>query len=294
LNSRVLGMLAVRAGEDEFAKVKKMIKDLIVKLLEEANEEATHKGWCDTELGTNEHTRKEKTEAVETLTAEIEELEASIATGTEDIALLMQQVAELATAVAKATKLREAEKEKNAETISDAQEAQTAVAQALTVLKEFYAKAAKATSFAQQEPPPVFSDEPYQGMGAESGGIVGMLEVIESDFARLQAETKAAEATAAKEYEQFMNDSEIDKTQKTSDSEHKESKKQDEEHMLETKKQDLEGTQKELDAALRYFDKLKPSCVDEGVSYAERIARREAEIDSLKEALKVLNGEDLA
>jgi len=294
LNSRVLGMLAVRAGEDEFAKVKKMIKDLIVKLLEEANEEATHKGWCDTELGTNEHTRKEKTEAVETLTAEIEELEASIAKGTEDITLLTQQVAELATAVSEATKLREAEKEKNAETISDAQEAQTAVAQALTVLKEFYAKAAKATAFAQQEPPPVFDDEPYQGMGAESGGIVGMLEVIESDFARLQAETKANEATAAKEYEQFMNDSEIDKTKKTSDIEHKETKKQDEEHLLESKKVDLEGTQKELDAALRYFDKLKPSCVDSGVSYADRIARREAEIDSLKEALKVLNGEDLA
>merc|ERR1719265_2582192 len=292
LNSRVLGMLAVRAAEDPLAKVKKMIKDLIVKLLEEANEEATHKGWCDTELGTNEHTRKEKTEAVETLTAEIEELEASIAKGTEDITLLTQQVADLASAVAKATKLREAEKEKNAETISDAQEAQTAVAQALTVLKEFYAKAEQATAFAQQEPPPVFDDEPYQGMGG--GGIVGMLEVIESDFARLQAETKANEATAAKEYEQFMNDSEIDKTKKTSDIEHKETKKQDEAHMLENKKVDLEGTQKELNAALHYFDKLKPSCVDSGVSYAERVARREAEIDSLKEALKVLNGEDLA
>merc|ERR1719269_231334 len=101
-----------------------MIKDLIVKLLEEANAEATHKGWCDAELATKEHT-----EAVETLTAEIEELEASIAKGTEDITLLTQQVADLATAVSEATKLREAEKEKNAETISDAQEAQTAVAQ---------------------------------------------------------------------------------------------------------------------------------------------------------------------
>jgi len=294
LNSRVLSMLATRASEDPFKKVKKMIKDLIVKLLEEANEEATHKGWCDTELGTNEHTRKEKTEAVETLTAEIEELEASIAKGTEDVTLLSQQVADLATAVSEATKLREAEKEKNAETISDAAEAQTAVAQALTVLKEFYAKAAKATAFVQQEPPPVFSDEPYQGMGAESGGIVGMLEVIESDFARLQATTKANEATAAKEYSDFMNDSEIDKTKKASDIEHKEAKKQDEQHLLETKKVDLEGTQKELTAALRYFDKLKPSCVDSGVSYADRIARREAEIDSLKEALKILNGEDLA
>ena len=37
----------------------------------------------------------------------------------------------------KATKLRQEEKAKNTETISDSEEAQTAVAQALTVLKEF-------------------------------------------------------------------------------------------------------------------------------------------------------------
>merc|ERR1719197_284764 len=78
LNSRVLSAVAQRASNDPFAKVKKMIKDLIVKLMEEANEEAEHKGWCDTELSTNEQTRKEKTEAVETLHAEIDELESSI------------------------------------------------------------------------------------------------------------------------------------------------------------------------------------------------------------------------
>merc|ERR1719322_1946970 len=59
LGSRVLSALAVRVSADPFAKVKKMIKDLIVRLMEEANEEAEHKGWCDTELSTNEQTRKE-------------------------------------------------------------------------------------------------------------------------------------------------------------------------------------------------------------------------------------------
>merc|ERR1719433_2604141 len=72
LNSHVLSALAVRAADDPFKKVKKMIKDLIVRLMEEANEEAEHKGWCDTELSTNEQTRKEKTEAVETLHAELD------------------------------------------------------------------------------------------------------------------------------------------------------------------------------------------------------------------------------
>ena len=44
---------------------------LRVLLMEEAAEETEHKGWCDTELATNENTRREKTEAVETLHAEI-------------------------------------------------------------------------------------------------------------------------------------------------------------------------------------------------------------------------------
>merc|ERR1719231_931249 len=269
-----------------------MIKDLIVRLMEEANEEAEHKGWCDTELSTNEQTRKEKTEAVETLHAEIDELEASIAKLTEDIGELSEAVAELDAAMAKATALRTEEKAKNTETISDAQEAQTAVAQALTVLKEFYAKAAEATSFVQKEPE-IF-DEEYKGMQSENGGVVGMLEVIESDFARLESDTKASEATAQKEYDTFMTDSKVDKSSKSTDIEHKTAKKQDESQALTTKNKDLEGTQKELDAALAYFDKLKPSCVDSGVSYEDRVGRRKEEIESLQEALKILNGEDIA
>merc|ERR1719393_1120088 len=143
INSRVLSALAMRVADDPFKKVKKMIKDLIVKLMEEANEEAEHKGWCDTELSTNEQTRKEKTEAVETLHAEIDELEASIAKLTEDIAKLTEQVNELNNAIAKATGIRAEEKAKNIDTIKDAQAAQTAVAQALGVLKDFYEKAGR-------------------------------------------------------------------------------------------------------------------------------------------------------
>merc|ERR1719387_3177770 len=120
-------------------KVKKMIKDLIVKLMEEANQEAEQKGFCDTEMATNEQTRTEKASAVETLKAEIDELTASNAKLTESITTLTQNVADIEAAMAKATTIRE--EEKNAETVKDAQAAQTAVAQALAVLKDFYDKA---------------------------------------------------------------------------------------------------------------------------------------------------------
>merc|ERR1711879_818460 len=160
LNSRVLLAVADRAAADPFKKVKKMIKDLITRLMEEANEEAEHKGWCDTELSTNEQTRKEKTEAVETLHAEIDQLEASIAKLTEDISDLTKAVADLDAAMAKATALRQEEKATNEETIADAQEAQTAVAQA-----------GDATAFVQKQQPvaPEIFEKAYTGMQSENG-----------------------------------------------------------------------------------------------------------------------------
>ena len=118
--------------------------------------------------------------------------------------------------------------------------------------------------------------------------------MIESDFARLEADTKSSEAAAQKEYDSFMTDSKVDKEAKSTDIEHKTAKKQDESQALTVKGEDLEGTQKELDAALAYFDKLKPSCVDAGVSYEDRVGRRKEEIESLQEALRILNGEDIA
>merc|ERR1719157_280952 len=120
-----------------------------------------------------------------------------------------------------------------------------------------------------------------------------MLEVIESDFARLEADTDAAEAAAQSQYDRFMTDSQVDKAEKQKTNEHKAAKRQDEEQSLQQKKADLDGTQKELDAALSYYDKLKPSCVDAGTSYEDRVGRRKEEIESLQEALKILNGEDI-
>merc|ERR1719240_877410 len=121
-----------------------------------------------------------------------------------------------------------------------------------------------------------------------------MIEVIQSDFERLETSTEAAETQALKEFDEFKNDSESDKDAKNAERAHKEGQKQNAEQKLVEAKDDLDQTQKELDAAVEYYEKLKPSCVDAGVSSEERVARRKEEIGSLQEALKIPNGEDLA
>jgi len=298
LNSKVLSVIALRVAADPFKSVKKMIKDMVVKLMEEATEEAEHKGFCDNELATNEHTRKEKTEQVEILHAEIDQLDASIASLTQQLADLAAAVAELDAALAEATSIRNAESAKNTQTIADAQAAGKATEQAMKVLKDFYAKASTATSLAQTTKkagqPEIFSDEPYTGMGGDSGGVMGMIEVILADFQRLESDTTAAEEQSMKEYRELSNDTEVDKTSKNGDIRHKTAKKEEANQALQAKKGDLAGTQKELDSAMKYYEKLKPQCISTGETYEDKVAARKEEIESLQEALKILNGEDLA
>merc|ERR1719272_2220422 len=141
LNSRYLSLVAARVQADPFKKVKKMIKDMIVKLMEEANAEAEHKGFCDTELATNKQTRDIKTEKVDELTASIDEHTALKEKLSTEIADLSSNIADLKRHQAEATALRDEEKEKNAGIIADAQEGQQAVEMAIKVLKDFYAGA---------------------------------------------------------------------------------------------------------------------------------------------------------
>merc|ERR1712072_1119864 len=93
LNSRYLALIASRAEADPFVKVKKMIKDLIVKLMEEANAEADHKAYCDTEMATNKMTRDNKQDEVDELTAGVEEHTATSA-------MLATEIKDLSDAIA--------------------------------------------------------------------------------------------------------------------------------------------------------------------------------------------------
>jgi len=264
-----------------------MIKDLVVKLMEEANQESSHKGWCDTELGTNKQTRDNKAEEVQTLTAEVDTLTSTIAQTSEDVTALSAQIAELDKSMAEKTEFRNTEKAENAATVADSEAAQTALAQALIVLKEFYAKASDATSLIESTDTAAEA-APYKGMQGQSSGVVSMLEVIEQDFAHLQTETQSAEDIAVKTYEEFMETSKVSKSQKSASLKFKTEKVAEDEANLKQRKNDLADTQTQLDAALAYFDKLKPSCIDSGVSYEDRVARRNEEIASLKEALTIM------
>jgi len=291
LQSSILAALSVRVSEDPFKKVNKMIKDMIFKLQTEATDEAEHKGFCDTELATNKQSRDSLSAQVDELRASIEGLTAKSNKLATDISSLSDQISQLDAAVAEATSIRAEEKEKNTATVADASAAITAVTQAIKVLKEFYAKAAGATALSQvakgvSDDMPQTFDKPYTGMAG--GGVMGMLDVILSDFQRLEAETTDTEESSTAEFESFSNDSQLNKATMSKDVEMKTASKQQADSDAATNKNDLDSAQSQLDAAMKYYEQLKPSCVDAGLSYDDRVAARNEEVQSLKEALKIL------
>jgi len=288
---------------DPFAKVKDLISQLILRLKAEAAEEAQHKAWCDDELTTNAQTRTSKTEEVEGLHTTIDQLEGQIAVLQRDLSSLTSAVAALTAEMARLDKIRREDQAKNEDTIADAAGAQMALAGAIKMLKDYYGRASAATALVQQQRQlskerPIFQKS-FNGQQTESNNILAFLEVIQSDFARLEQETTGAEEAAKKDYDDLVATSNKDLDEKKGLIQQKTNDQGQKEQDLVTSRSDLELAQGELDTALEYYDKLKPSCVaatDAASSAAgseERIKRREQEITALKEALEIFNGETL-
>merc|ERR1719265_827537 len=131
-------------------------------------------------------------------------------------------------------------------------------------------------------------------MRAQQGSILDFLEVIEADFARLVHETQTEEKAEQAERDRFMFEANNDKALKQHEMDHMADKRTDLESQIQSAKSELVAFQGELNAAMDYYDKLKPQCEDSGITYEERVKRREAELQSLREAQKILQGEAIA
>jgi len=296
LHSTLLTSLASQIQADPFAKVKKLIQELIQRLLHEAAEEANQKGWCDKATADAKQKRDYAAEKVETLNGQMAELEAVRDKLNEDITVLNEEIADLDKKQKEATAMRNEEKAENEATVEEAEAGLEAVNAAIDILDKFYKTAAKEevdlgllqgpeddapdTGFA--------AGEAYKGAGGEAGGILGMLDVIKSDFERTIKMTNEAEEKSEDEYQDFMTETGKSLAEKHMASEQKTKQRDTAVEELESADDDINAQVKILNTAIAELLDLKPTCIDTGMSYEERVARREDEIESLKKALCVL------
>jgi hypothetical protein len=268
---------AIRYGEssgaDPFAKVKALITDMIASLEKDAGTEASHKEYCDKETAETKQSKLEKAYEIEKLSTKIDSMTAQSAKLKEQVAELQRQLAQLASSQAEMGKIRAEEKALYEKNSAEMKQGIEAVKQALAVLRDYYA-----------------SGEGQTGAG---NGIVSMLEVVESDFTKGLAEMETTEASAVTEYEKVTYMNEVSTTSKTQDVKYKTKEAAGLQKATAEATSDREGLQAELDALLEYLSKLDKMCVAKAEPYAERKARREAEIAGLKQALEILEGESV-
>jgi len=267
-------------GEDPFAKIKGLIQEMIEKLEADAAKEAGHKAFCDKEMSETKAKKEEKESDLGTLSTKIDKATSKIAKLKEEIATLQEELAAIAKAQAEADEIRAAEAAAWKEAKADYESGVEGVGMALQVLRDYYAE--KDESLIQQTH--------VKATGAATG-IIGMLEVIESDFTKSLADGTAAEAMAVEAYEKLTQDNKIATTEKSTAVEYKTKDKKETEAMLEGLKEDKASAEKEYAAIMEYWEKLQGMCIAKPEPYAERKRRREAEIAGLKEALTILEEE---
>lgn len=275
LAARMAQAMRSGSGGDPFAKVKGLIKTMIEKLLQDGQADATEHAFCTKEMAETEANKAEKEAEVEKLSTQIDGMSAKSNKLKEQTAELQKQLAALASTTAEMDRIRSEEKSAFDANSAEMEKGINGVKLALKVLNEYYAKDGAAH-------------------GAQDGagsGIIGLLEVVESDFTKGLAEMEATESSSASEYNMLSKANQIEKATKDQDVKYKtKSSKGLDKSSAETNA-DRATVSDELAAINQYYSGLKGRCVAKAETHGERVKRREAEIAGLKEALSILDGE---
>jgi len=280
-------------GEDVFGKVKSLITDMISKLEAEAKSEATEKAYCDEELAKTEAKKSELEGEISKLTSKIDVASAKSAGLKEDVKTIEAELATLAKEQAEMNGIRAEEKAAYDTAKAELELGISGVQKALGVLKDYYQGAAfvqggsSFNAFMQQPAAP----KQHSAAGGAGGSIIDILEVCESDFAKNLASVEQEESDAIDVYEKTTQENKLSTTMKSQDAKYKTKEFKGLDKSISDLSGDRDNTNTELSAVLDYYAKIKGRCIAKPETYEERKARREAEVQGLKEALSILENE---
>jgi len=282
-------------GADPFAKVKGLLTDMIAKLEKEKTAESTEKAYCDEQLSQTKAKKSELEDSSAKMSAKVDKAASKSAQLKEEVAALESELAALVKEQAEAEKIRSETHATYEQAKADLEQGLAGVRKALSVLREYYGSESAALlqdekqfgSFMQQPAMP----EKFKKSTGAGGGVISMLEVIESDFATNLAKEETEESDAQADFETMTQKNKVTKASKDQDVKYKTQESKSLDATISEISTDKDTVSSELSAVNDYLAKLQERCVAKPETYEERKARRDAEIDGLKQALSVLEDE---
>merc|ERR1719482_751438 len=293
LQSPRLATLAAQVKLDAFTRVKKAIDDMIVQLLKEKEDEIKHKDFCVDDFNKNQLETEKKEREKEDLIAQIEDLNMTIKALADAIETLKAEIAEMQVQLKRAGEDRETQNKEFQTVVADQRATQKLLQQALAVLKSFYDKKAAAAVFLQKQepagppPPPGFSA--YK-KNAAAGGVLGMLQQIINDAKAMEAEAIRSEEDAQKAYEDFVKETNASIEAKSKDIVNKSEVCAKCEADLVEAKEEKEAVMVELEQLANYNAELHSSCDFIMKNFDLRQTARDEEVEALRQAKAILSG----
>merc|ERR1711920_572423 len=269
------------------------IDDMVAQLLKEKADEIKHKDFCTDEFNVNQLQTEKKDREQSDLIAKIGDLESTIKGLSEAIDTLKAEIAEMQVQLKRAGEDREKQNKEFQSTVADQRETQKLLKAALGVLQDFYAKKAPAASLAQKQepvgPPPPPGFEEYK-KNAASGGVMSMIEQIISDAKAMEAEAIRSEEDAQKAYEDFVKETNNSIEAKSRDVVNKSEEKSKKEGELVDAKKDKDAVVLELEQLSNYNAELHQSCDFVLKNFDLRQTARDEEVEALRQAKAILSG----
>jgi len=285
LASRIAAVARSGSGTP-FDKIKSLITAMLNKLEAQAASEATEESYCNEELSKTSAKTGELNEDISKLSTRIDQASARSAQLQAEVKELQADLATLAKEQSEASALRSETHAAYSQAKADLELGLGGVRKALEVLSAYYASGA---SFVQQPAPP----QPAGHAAAAGAGqsIVGILEVVESDFSLNLAKEETQESDAQAAFEADTQQFKLTKAAKEQDAKYKTQEFTGLEKSISDLSTDRDTENSELSAVSEYYGKLKDRCIAKPELYSTRKARRDAEIAGLKDALTILQNE---
>eukprot|EP00930_Biecheleria_cincta_P025428 TRINITY_DN1810_c0_g1_i2.p1 TRINITY_DN1810_c0_g1~~TRINITY_DN1810_c0_g1_i2.p1 ORF type:complete len:678 (+),score=219.80 TRINITY_DN1810_c0_g1_i2:48-2081(+) len=265
----LMGEAQPEAGSDVFAKIKDMITSMISNMQKSLAEDTDHAQQCKKDMQAAKDKLAAKTSEVSDYQNKIDQAVSKSATLKSEISELQQTLSALAEAQTNATKIRNKEIALFKKNEPEIQQGIEGVQTALKVLRDYYGK----------------------DQGAATG-IVALLEVVDSDFAKNLAAMRVAESTSAEDFKKDAKEMKLEKTRKEQDVKYKTQAHQQLEADLAGLQSDAESAKSVLEDEKQDAETVKAKCVVTPESFEEKQAKRQQEIDDLKAALSALEASD--
>jgi len=278
-----LAVLKVKAANatDPYASIRGVIKNLVSDLENSTSNAASVKSQCDKIEGANKKDMAESQKQIDELTAAIDGNEAFLAKESKGAAEIENDIAELKDNFAEAEKLRAAEKSGNEEAIKAAKAGELAASNAKDTLGAYYK--ASPGSFLQVSQPKVTTADYKDETTQRSSGVLGLLEVVISDFQSAKTKTEAEETKAASDYEAFETKSKSDVNSKKTGLKSKKEEISEARVKLLDSKGSLDNQEEINKKAKQALEESKAMCAPE--SFTARKEARDQNIASLKDIL---------